>query len=159
MDDRQMAKADFVTAILLILGSLFIIFATLRFPRYGEWGPLFANPGFVPFLLALTLLGMSVYLLTRAIRGRGHEISIDRENTVLFFRSPRTVRFLICMGLFILYYALLGRVTFIAVTTVYLFLSILIFGRGSWIKALLISLAASFAIYIVFLRIFLVPLP
>ncbi len=154
-----MAKADFISAILLILGCLFVMGATLRFPRYAEWGPLFANPGFVPFLLSVTLLGMSVYLLTRAIRRGGYRIHIDRGKASVFFRSSTTVRFLICMGLFIFYYVLLGRITFIAVTAAYLFLSILIFGRGSWIKALLISLASSFFIYVVFLRIFLVPLP
>jgi hypothetical protein len=44
-------------------------------------------------------------------------------------------------------------------TSLYLFLSILAFGGGGWLKALVISVATSFAIYLIFLRIFLVPLP
>jgi hypothetical protein len=68
-------------------------------------------------------------------------------------------RYFLCLGLFVLYYLLLGRIPFIVDTSLYLFLSILIFGGGGWLKALLISVATSFAVYLIFLRIFLVPLP
>jgi hypothetical protein len=68
-------------------------------------------------------------------------------------------RYFICLGLFVLYYILLGRIPFIVDTSLYLFLSILIFGGGGWLKALVISVATSFAVYLIFLRIFLVPLP
>jgi hypothetical protein len=63
------------------------------------------------------------------------------------------------MGLFVFYYLLLGRIPFIPDTSLYLFLSIMIFRRGKWYSALLISVATAIAVYMVFLRIFLVPLP
>lgn len=76
-----------------------------------------------------------------------------------FFQTTLVKRYFICLGLFVLYYLFLGRIPFILDTSLYLFLSILIFGGGGWLKALVISVATSFAVYLIFLRIFLVPLP
>ncbi len=159
MNDAQMAKADFVTSIVMILASLFIMAATLRFPRFPEWGGIYANPGFTPFLLTLILVAMSFYLLGRAVKRGGHRVRVTGEEMVAFFRSALVRRYLVCLGLFILYYVLLGSIPFIVDTSLYLFLSILIFGGARWMMALVISVAASFMVYLVFLRIFLVPLP
>ena len=159
MDDRQMAKADFVTAILLILSSLFIMVATLFFPRYGEWGGIYSNPGFVPFLLAFTLILLSIYLLFRSLKKGGHKVRLIEEAILNPLRTDKAKRFLVCLFLFVGYYVLLGRIPFLLDTTLYLFLSILIFGKGKWMTALVISLASSFTVYLLFYRIFLVPLP
>ncbi len=159
MDKTQMAKADFVTAILLILGSLYIMIATLFFPRFEEWGGIYTNPGFVPFLLAMTLMLMSLYLLIRSIRGQGHKIRLWQEAVIQPIRTDRAHRFLICLGLFVAYYLLLGLIPFWFDTILYLFVSILIFGKGRWIPALLVAIAASSTIYFLFFRVFLVPLP
>lgn len=160
MDSKRMAKADFITSSFLILFSLLIMTYTLfRFPRFPEWGGIYSNPGFVPFLLGLTLFSMSSYLLIRSLRRQGYRIRISREGLGLFFRSPVVIRFFICFGLFILYYTLLGHIPFIINTALYLFSSMIIFGRGKWYVALVISVATSTAVYLVFIRIFLVPLP
>jgi len=160
MDEKQMAKADFVTSICLLLFSLLIMFYTLfSFPRFPEWGGIYSNPGYVPFLLGLTLFFMSGYLLIRSLKRQGHLVRISRKGYGLFIRSPVVIRLLICFGLFVLYYALLGRVPFLVNTALYLFLSIIIFGRGKWYIALIISVATSLAVYLIFIKIFLVPLP
>jgi hypothetical protein len=159
MDEKQMAKADFITAIVMIFAGLVILAVTLYFPRFSEWGGIYANPGFTPFLLVLTLMGMYLYLLVRSLKRGGNQIRITGGKIRNFFQSRVTKRYLICLGLFILYYILLGRIPFLLDTSLYLFLSILIFGGGRWLKALVISVATSFAVYLIFLRIFLVPLP
>jgi putative tricarboxylic transport membrane protein len=160
MDEKRMAKADFVTSIFLILFSLLImIYTVFKFPRFPEWGGIYSNPGYVPFLLGLTLFSMSSYLLIRSLRRQGHLVRISREGLGLFFRSPVVIRLFICFGLFIFYYALLGRIPFLINTALYLFLSIMIFGRGKWYIALIISAGISLAVYLIFIRIFLVPLP
>jgi hypothetical protein len=160
MEEKRLAKADFVTSIFLIFFSLLImIYTVFKFPRYQEWGGIYSNPGYVPFLLGLALFLMSSYLLIRSLRRQGHLVRISREGLALFFRSAVAIRFFICFGLFILYYALLGRIPFIINTALYLFLSIMIFGRGKWYIALIISAATSLAVYLIFIKIFLVPLP
>ena len=160
MDRQQMAKADFTTSILLILTSLFIMIYTLfGFPRFPEWGPLYANPGLTPFLLGLVLFLMSIYLLARSLKDQGQQIRTTIEAVNRFLRQQKVVRFLICLGLFILYYSLLGRIPFVIDTALYLFLSFLIFGRGRWFVALIIAVASSLAVYLAFSRVFLVPLP
>jgi hypothetical protein len=159
MDEKQMAKADFITSIVMILAGIFILVATLYFPRFGEWGGIYANPGFTPFLLVLTLVGMYLYVLYRSLKRGGNQIRLTSEMIRRFFQAALVKRYLLCLGLFVLYYVLLGRIPFIADTSLYLFLSILIFGGGGWLKALVISVATSFAVYLIFLRIFLVPLP
>jgi len=160
MDEKHLAKADFITSIFLILFSLLImIYTVFKFPRFPEWGGIYSNPGFVPFLLGLTLFLMSSYLLIRSLRRQGHLVRISREGLGLFFRSTVVVRIFICFGLFILYYLLLGRIPFMINTALYLFLSIIIFGQGKWYIALIISAATSLAVYLIFIRVFLVPLP
>ncbi len=159
MDDKQMAKADFITSIVMILAGIFILITTLYFPRFAEWGGIYSNPGFTPFLLVLTLVGMNVYLLRRSLKGGGSQVHLTSEMVRNFFRVGLVKRYLVCLGLFVLYYILLGRIPFIVDTALYLFLSILIFGGSRWFMALIISVATSIVVYLVFLRIFLVPLP
>ena len=90
MDRQQMAKADFITSILLIFASLFIMIYTLfGFPRFPEWGPLYANPGFTPFFLGLALFLMSIYLLARSLKDQGQQVRTTMEAVKLFFASRR----------------------------------------------------------------------
>jgi hypothetical protein len=159
MDEKQMAKADFITSVVMIAAGLIVLGVTLYFPRFAEWGGIYANPGFTPFLMVLALVGMYLYLLVRSLKRGGNKIRVTGEMVRKFFQSMVAKRYFICLGLFVLYYILLGRIPFILDTSLYLFLSILIFGGGRWLKALIISVATSFAIYLIFLRIFLVPLP
>ncbi|MGQ9645055.1 MAG: tripartite tricarboxylate transporter TctB family protein [Thermodesulfobacteriota bacterium] len=160
VEEKRMAKADFVTSIFLIFFSLLIMaYVLFRFPRFPEWGGIYSNPGFVPFLLGLTLLSMSGYLLIRSLKRRGYSIRISGEGLLLFFRSQVVIRFFMCFGLFVIYYILLGRIPFIINTALYLFASIMIFGRGKWYIAFMISVSVSIAVYLIFIRIFLVPLP
>jgi hypothetical protein len=159
MDEKQMAKADFITSIVMIFAGIVILGVTLYFPRFPEWGGIYANPGFTPFLMVLALVGMYLYLLVRSLKRGGNQIRVTGEMTRKFFQSMVAKRYFICLGLFVLYYLLLGWIPFILDTSLYLFLTILIFGGGGWLKALIISVATSFAIYLIFLRIFLVPLP
>jgi hypothetical protein len=155
-----MAKADFITSILLILMSLFIMFYTLfGFPRYPEWGGLYSNPGFVPFLLAFALLLMNIYLLVRSLKRQGHFIRVSRNGLELFLNSEKVHRFFICLGLFVLYYLLLGRIPFILNTALYLLLSILIFQGARWWVGFIVSGSVSFLVYLIFSRVFLIPLP
>ena len=159
MDDKQMAKADFITSVVMIAAGLIVLAVTLYFPRFAEWGGIYSNPGFTPFLMVLALVGMYLYLLVRSLKRGGNQIRVTGEMVRKFFQSMVAKRYFICLGLFVLYYILLGRIPFILDTSLYLFLSILIFGGGRWLKALVISVGTSFAIYLIFLRIFLVPLP
>ncbi len=159
MDEKQMAKADFITSVVMIAAGLIVLGVTLYFPRFAEWGGIYSNPGFTPFLMVLALVGMYLYLLVRSLKRGGNQIRVTGEMVRKFFQSMVAKRYFICLGLFVLYYILLGRIPFILDTSLYLFLSILIFGGGRWLKALVISVGTSFAIYLIFLRIFLVPLP
>src|SRR5512135_3746738 len=119
MDDKQMAKADFITSIVMILAGIFILGATLYFPRFPEWGGIYSNPGFTPFLLVLTLVGMYLYLLYRSLKRGGNQIRLTSEMVRKFFHAALVKRYLICLGLFVLYYLLLGRIPFIVDTALY----------------------------------------
>jgi hypothetical protein len=159
MDEKQMAKADFITSIVMIAAGGVVLAVTLSFPRFPEWGGIYSNPGFTPFLLVAALISMYIYLLVRSLKRGGNQIRVTGEMVGNFFRTALVKRYFICLGLFVLYYILLGRIPFIVDTSLYLFFSILIFGGGGWLKALAISVITSFAVYLIFLRIFLVPLP
>jgi putative tricarboxylic transport membrane protein len=155
-----MAKADFITSLFLIFLSLFImIYVLLVFPRFPEWGGLYSNPGFTPFLLGVTLFLMNVYLLIRSLKKQGYQVRVSREGLELFLTSDKVHRFLICFGLFVLYYLLLGRIPFVLNTALYLLLSILIFKGARWWAGFIISGSVSLVVYLIFSRVFLIPLP
>ena len=71
MDEKQMAKADFITSVVMIAAGLIVLGVTLYFPRFAEWGGIYSNPGFTPFLMVLALVGMYLYLLVRSLKRGG----------------------------------------------------------------------------------------
>ena len=82
MDEKQMAKADFITSIVMIFAGIVILgVGTLYFPRFSEWGGIYSNPGFTPFLMVLALVGMYLYLLVRSLKRGGNQIRLTGEKS------------------------------------------------------------------------------
>jgi len=155
---QQIAKVDFICSIIIIVFSLFVIYNCIIMPKYEEWG-LYATPGMPPFIFSAILLTMGIILLRRSIFVQGYKIRIKRDYLIRLYHSVAARRFTIALSLVIFYSFLLGKIHFVIISAIYIFVNIYIFKGAIWWINFIISIATSFAIWLLFKVIFLVPLP
>lgn len=155
---QQMAKVDFICSIIIIIFSLFVIFNCIIMPKYDEWG-LYATPGMPPFIFSAILLIMGIILLRRSVFVQGYKIQIKRDHLLRLYHSVAVRRFTAALSLVIFYSFLLGKIHFVIISAIYIFTNIYIFKGTVWWINFIISIATSFAIWLLFKVIFLVPLP
>jgi hypothetical protein len=158
MDDKRLIKADCIVSIIIILFSVFLIIKSFMMPKYEEWG-LYATPSIAPIIFSSLLLFTGVILFVRSILQQGYKIRITQHHVSTLYTSQIIQRFVVVLGLVILYSLLLGKIHFVALSTAYLFLNIFYFKSTVWWKNLLISGGVAFAVWLLFNVIFLVPLP
>jgi hypothetical protein len=160
MKDQGMPKADFIMGLILMAFSLLIIFESLKIPRFEkDWGGFYAAPGFVPLILGIALFVMSLALFVRAVKKKGYKIIPGRQTLGNFVRSARVRRWCLAMSYAFGFFFLLGRIYFYLAAFLVLFAYMATFGEQKRSISLIISIVASAAIYLVFTKIFLVPLP
>ena len=160
MKDQGMPKADFIMGLILMAISLLIVVESLRIPSFEkDWGGYYAAPGFVPLILGITLFVMSLVLFLRAVRKQGYKIIPSRETLKNFVRSGRVHRWCLAMFYAFGFFFLLGHIYFYLAAFLVLFAYMATFGEQKLYITLIISVVASAMIYLVFTRIFLVPLP
>ena len=160
MKDPGMPKADFIMGLILMACSLLIVVESLKIPRFEkDWGGFYAAPGFVPLVLGITLFVMSLALFVRALKMQGYRIFPDRQTIRDFVRSKPVHRW--CLAIFYAFgfFFLLGHIYFYLAAFIVLFAYMATFGEQKLSISLLISLVASASVYLVFTKIFLVPLP
>jgi len=160
MKNQGMPKADFIMGLILMAISLLIIVESLRIPSFEkDWGGYYAAPGFVPLILGITLFVMSLVLFVRAVKKQGYKIIPGREALKNFVRSGRVHRWCLAMIYVFSFFFLLGQIYFYLAAFLVLFAYMATFGEQKLYISLIISVVASALIYLVFTRIFLVPLP
>lgn len=147
---------DIATALLLIVGSAIVIVDSVRLGfGWRDDGP---APGFFPFWVAIVLGGASLVNLSRAIadRSAGDETFVSQ----LAFR-----RVLAVIVPTLLYLLAIGGAGPIPGLGIYIASALFIVGFMIWIgreppfKSLAVGLAVPFAMFWMFERWFLVPLP
>ena len=160
MKDKGMPKADFVMGLILMACSLVIVVESLKIPRFEkDWGGFYAAPGFVPLILGITLFVMSLALFVRALKMQGYRVVPDRQAFREFVRSKPVRRWCLAILYAFSFFFLLGHIYFYLAAFLVLFAYMATFGEQKRWISLVISLIASVAIYLVFTKIFLVPLP
>ena len=160
MKDEGMPKADFIMGLILMAFSLLIIIESLKIPRFEkDWGGFYAAPGFVPLILGITLFIMSLALFVRALMMKGYRIVPNRDTLSTFVRAKSVQRWCLAMIYAFGFFFLLGHIYFYLAAFLVLFAYMATFGEQKRSISLVISLIASAIIYLVFTKIFLVPLP
>jgi hypothetical protein len=160
MKNQGMPKADFIMGLILMAISLLIVVESLRIPSFEkDWGGYYAAPGFVPLILGITLFVMSLVLFVRAVKKQGYKIIPGRETLKNFVRSARVHRWCLAMIYAFGFFFLLGHIYFYLAAFLVLFAYMATFGEQKLHISLIISIVAAAMIYLVFTRIFLVPLP
>jgi len=160
MKNKGMPKADFIMGLILMALSFFIVIESLKIPRFEkDWGGFYAAPGFVPLILGITLFVMSLALFVRSVKKQGYKIIPGRETLSNFVRSRPVHRWCLAMIYAFGFFFLLGHIYFYLAAFLVLFAYMATFGEQKRSISLVISLAAAATIYLVFTKIFLVPLP
>ena len=158
MDDNKTNKADFIDSIVIIAFSLFVIYRCLVMPRYESWG-LYATPAMPPMVFALILLVLATIVFVRSIIRKGYNIHIGRSGLSQFVRSGDVHRFVLALGLILLYFVFLGRIPFMILSAVYLFVTVMVFKGAKWWICAIVSVLTAVIVWLVFEVVFLVPLP
>ncbi len=166
-----MAKADFITGLILIVFALTVFEESWTMPRLEHLGAhSMSVPGLVPGLLSVIILILGIVLTIRSIKRSGHRMGITRNSLIATIAEPGNVRFLgtliLCVG-----YAgfLVGTIPYWLATGLFVFLFVAIFewrhdatprARAiSFAFALGMAVIVSGAVTWVFQSVFLVTLP
>ncbi len=158
INDNKTNKADFIDSIVIIALSLFVIYRCAVMPRYERWG-LYATPAMPPLLFALMLLVLATIVFVRSIIRKGYKLHIGRNELSQFVKSGEVRRFVLVLGLILVYLFLLGKIHFVILSAAYLFLTILLFKGATWWVSGIVAVATAVAIWVVFEIVFLVLLP
>lgn len=168
---ETMPKADFITGLILISLSIYVIFESWRMPRleHLKVHPL-SVPGIVPAFIGTILLLFGLVLVIRSIRRGGHRLRITYKGIQRVINDSGNQRLLLT-AFFSIGYAgfLIGTLPYWLATALFIFIFIIFFEwrqepdyTRRWrnlITAVLISGISSAAITMVFERLFLVTLP
>ncbi len=147
-----MRKADIILALFLLCIGLLVIGDSVRL-GFG-WGMSGPEAGFFPFYMGLGVVIASFFITLRAIR--------------IFRKEGSGKPFILPGGLGPMLWILLPAIGMLLLTellglhlatVVYLAFYMGVVGKINWTKVALISIIVPLAIYIVFDKIFLIPLP
>jgi hypothetical protein len=171
MNARDMAKADFVTALILIVASLTILVLSIQMPRMEELGANpYSVPGIVPGFIGAILLLLGGILFGRSILRQGYRLELSGSAVRNVFQTQSVRRIFLTLLLSLVYgIGLLGRVPYIVATFLYVACFVILFeyqqGTPLWKQRKMLIFAIIQAILItggvaaVFRYLFLVKLP
>jgi len=150
-----MRKADFLTGIFLIILSIFFIVEAFKMPVDPAYG-IYAFPGITPIFLASILLILSIYLV---IRSKVNFIEILRDMSINKMRNKEFQNLILSGILMLIYVFLLKKIPFYILTSLFIFAFSYIFYRKKPIFLLILSGVVTFAIIMLFSKLFLIPMP
>ncbi|MDX2201393.1 MAG: tripartite tricarboxylate transporter TctB family protein [Hyphomicrobiaceae bacterium] len=141
--------ADMIVALLLLGGSTVVMFDSVRLGfGWQEDGP---APGFFPFYVAVALGLASLVNLAAAAKGRGGEET--------FVSARPFLRVLAVLVPSMIYVGLIGWIGIYAASALFILGFMLTIGKEGVIKSVLVGLFIPAALFLMFERWFLVPLP
>ena len=142
--------AEIIVALLLLGVCAVVIFDSTRLGfnwREGE-GP---APGYFPFYIAVILGGASLVNLVSALRGHGAG--------EIFVSARPFGRVLAVLVPSIVYVALIGYIGIYVASGIFIMLFMVVIGRQNPLKAVGVGAAVPLALFFMFEKWFLVPLP
>ena len=146
--------ADFITSLILMGSSIFIIFQSIQMPRYGT---LLTAPGFFPLIVSVVLFFMGMILFIIAIKKR--EETFDLEKIKILFNKDNKRLVVVILYMVIYFFVLVPYLNFLAATCIFLIAFMLYFKeiRVKWI--LITSSLTTLAVYLVFFVFLQLPMP
>ncbi len=141
--------ADMIVALLLLGGSAIVIFDCVRLGfGWQDDGP---APGFFPFYVAVLMGIASIVNLSSALRAR--------DGDEPFVTSSPFLRVLAVLVPSIVYVALIAWIGIYAASAIFIFGFMIAIGRENVFKAIGVAVFVPAALFMMFEKWFLVPLP
>ena len=170
MTEKSLARADFYTAIFLIVFGITITVMALQMPPVTDKGQSpYSAPGILPTLLGIVITGLSAFMFVRSLRRIGKDVALPEGAVKSFFAGIPARRMAITLVLCVLYSLGLGNIDFVLLTSLFIFIFVLVFeydrkqSIGTQKKkiffAALLAVCASAAVMGTFQYLFLVNLP
>ena len=167
MTDKNMARADFYTGIILMVFGITALIMALQMPEIPE-DP-YSAPGVLPIFLCVIIIILSLIMFVRSISKTKGRVGFSAAGVKSFLTDTGTLRIGITGVLCVSYALLLGVVLFPLLTALFVFIFIVIFEYDikmqlkpqikKILMAALIAIISSASITIVFEKAFLVRLP
>ena len=171
MKESNMAKADFLMSILLIVFGITILVTSINMPRYEKMdvNP-YSVPGVVPGFLGAVISFMGLALFIRSLLRKGYKLGLNGQTLKSWAKEDSTRRLMLTLGLSMLYaLVFIGLLPYSIGTVLFIFAFIVIFEYNKGIalkeqkrmiwKALLTAVISGLSIWGVFRYLFLVSLP
>ncbi|MFP4431837.1 MAG: hypothetical protein ACLFPV_11355 [Spirochaetaceae bacterium] len=126
MEKEQLRRADFVTSIILIVFSLWMLAATLQMPMRDTFGGVtnvwYVSPALMPLFISVSICALGIVLLIHSIRVGGARQFLDRFKAREQTLPESTVRFLaILLALITFVYVDIPRIDFFVTLILFLF--------------------------------------
>lgn len=155
---RRSAGSDLIAGVTILLISLYVLITSVAMPYYGDAG-LVSSPGFTPGLIALFMIALSLALIVRSRRFAWPNFFWARSE-----RTAESRRVLSCLGIIVVYAVLMPKIGYPAATFIMLAAFQLAFSSKFSLRYVLIwaigfSAVLTAALWYLFAKIFLIPLP
>jgi hypothetical protein len=167
MTEKNMARADFYTALVLMVFGVTAVAIARKMPVIQ--GERYSAPGILPTLLGFTIFALSFIMFVRSLRRSRGAVWIKGTSFRAFLKDTATRRILLTIVVCVCYVVLLGKIYFPALTFLFIFGFVVCFEYDretpfkAQIKKLMIAallgLLVSVAVTLTFERLFLVRLP
>ena len=166
MTEKNMAKADFYTSIVLMAFGITAIVMAMGMPVISTK---YSAPGVLPIFLGIVITVLSLIMFIRSlVRLQGH-VGVSGASLKEAFAAVGSRRMIATVILCLCYTFLLGKVLFLALTFAFIFAFIIFFEYDRKVSlklqikkillAALVALLASASVTMLFRYLFLVRLP
>lgn len=159
-NNPNIAGADFICAIFLIVLGIASMITSLKMPIYKSF---LDSPGFFSFILGGVFIVLGILLMRTAVKQDGYEqmkelLSVKKLKQ--YVKSWVFMRVLILIALMIFYiFALIGKIHFVLATIIYLVITLCYLKATSIINIIIISTGVALGINLLFTKLFNIPLP
>ena len=167
MTEKNMARADFYTAIVLMIFGVTVTVMALQMPKIPR-DP-YSAPGVLPTFLGVIITGLSIIMFIRSLVRTKGSVGVSGSSIRSVLTTTGVIRMIVTVVFCLCYVFLLGKVYYPLITFLFVFVFIVYFeyDRKTPFKpqikkllfAALVALIASILITAVFQYLFLVRLP
>lgn len=170
MTEKSMAKADFITSIVLLAFGIAVVVLSIQMPTLADANQSkYSAPGIVPGFIGVMVTLLSLAMLLRSIRRKGMVDLMPKGTVKNLFAQETTMRILKTTLLCVAYTFLLGKIWFPLATFIFIFAFIVLFEYDfktafkpqvkKVVVAFIIAVVSTFLVTLVFQGLFLVNLP
>jgi hypothetical protein len=142
-------KRDFVSGVVLLVFSVFMIVEARKLPLMGAWQ---TSPGLFPTFVGGCLAFFSLVLIAQSFKAREQRPGLVIDRKVVY-------RFLVIGGVFAAYILLLPYIHFFLASAAFLFVLMLFLRGGKPLTLAVISILSAFIVQYAFTTFFRLVLP